>query len=135
MQADIQHVESEMDRLHYHFTITPLTDNTPKPDRIKRLVPVFEQGRIWMPRSIWKTDYEGKRVNLIHRLVEDEYKPFPVMLHDDMMDNLANVRHPGMTIIFPRAVRRRRKESWQDKLKKKIAESGRNNNQTSFMSG
>jgi len=121
MQGDIQHIEGEMDRLRYRFEITPLTDSTPKVDRIKRLVPLFEQKRIVLPRSIWRTNYEGRRVNIINDLIEDEYKPFPVMSHDDMLDNLANIRHPKMIMAFPRGSRRKQKESWQDKLKRKIA--------------
>jgi len=135
MQADIQHIETEMERLHYRFVITPLSDSTPKNDRIRRLVPVFEQKRMITPRSIWKTNYEGKRVNLISELIEDEYKAFPVMLHDDMLDCLAQIKHPKMVMIFPRFVRRKREESWQDKLKRKLADSkGKGQTQTSFMS-
>jgi len=134
IQADIQHIESEMERMHYRFNITPLSDTTPKNDRIRRLVPLFEQGRIIMPRSIWKTNYEGKRVNLIAELVNDEYTPFPVMLHDDMLDDLANIRHPKMVMTFPRFVRRQRKESWQDKLRRKLNEAGGSGNNTTHMS-
>lgn len=134
IQADIQHIEAEMERMHYRFNITPLSDATPKNDRIRRLVPLFEQGRIIMPRSIWKTNYEGKRVNLITELVNDEYTPFPVMLHDDMLDDLANIRHPKMVMTFPRFVRRQRKESWQDKLRRKLNEAGGGGNNTTHMS-
>jgi len=133
IQADIQHIEAEMERMHYRFTITPLSDSTPKNDRIRRLVPIFEQSRIILPRAIWKTNYEGKRVNLITELINDEYVPFPVMLHDDMLDDLANIRHPKMVMTFPRFVRRERKESWQDKLKRKLDEAG-GNTATSHMS-
>lgn len=133
IQADIQHIQAEQERLNYRFQITPLSDTTPKPDRIRRLIPLFEQRRIIMPRSIWKTNYEGKRVNIIKEFVEDEYKPFPVMLHDDMLDDLANLRHPKMMLTFPKALRRKRKESWQDKLKRKLAELDRKSG-TTFMS-
>ena len=120
MQADIQHIQEEMERLHYRFNISALTDNTPKPDRIKRLVPIFEQKRIILPRSIWKTNYEGKKVDIIKELVDDEFTPFPVMLHDDMLDCLAQIRHPDMVMVFPKVARRERKKSWRDKLFKHV---------------
>ncbi|MFV0437493.1 MAG: hypothetical protein ACK5PS_08905 [Desulfopila sp.] len=121
IQADIQHIEEKMDQLNYRFNILPLQDSTPKVDRIKRLVPIFEQGRLWLPRAIWKTNYEGQRVNIIRNLIDDKYTPFPVMLHDDMLDDLANIKHPQMVATFPQAKRRRRQQSWQDRLKEKLA--------------
>jgi len=42
MQSDIQHIELEMKRNHYHFSITPIGGNMAKNDRIRRLVPDFE---------------------------------------------------------------------------------------------
>lgn len=142
MQADIQHIEGEMDRLSYNFVITALSDPTPKPDRIKRLIAPFEQGRIWMPRSLWRVNYEGKKYNMISDFVENEYTPFPVCSFDDGLDDLANILHPSMlnVAIFPMARRRKRKVSWEDKLKKKLAEMERNSgsrtgSRKTFMSG
>lgn len=42
ISADIEHIESEMKRNNYHFTITPLGGTMAKNDRIRRLVPDFE---------------------------------------------------------------------------------------------
>lgn len=89
--ADIEHFQSEMERDEYRFQITELGGTMAKPDRIKRLIPYFEQGRIWLPQSLWKTDYEGKRYDLVGAFIEDEYKAFPVCLHDDLLDALARI--------------------------------------------
>jgi len=120
MQADIQHIESEMDRIGYRFNVTPLGGSTPKPDRIRRLVPKFEQGRIWLPRSLWRTDYEGKRHNLVHRFIDEEYLPFPVGAHDDLLDGLARILDQDLAAQFPQVRKREKKESWQDKLRRRI---------------
>lgn len=125
MQGDIQHIESEMDRRHYRFNITELHDNTPKNDRIKRLVPLFEQGRIWFPRSLHKYNSEGNKVDIVKLFVETEFEGFPVCLHDDMLDDLANIVHPMFFPVWPQAGRKVKKESWEEKLARKMREQGR----------
>jgi predicted phage terminase large subunit-like protein len=124
MQADIEHIEGEMDRRRYRFGITKLTDSTPKPDRIKRLVPTFENGRIFFPRAIYKRNYEGHKENLIKVFLETEYEGFPVVTHDDMLDDLANIHHPDFFPRFPKPRRRDRHVSWEDKLQAKLAREG-----------
>lgn len=94
MQADIQHIQTEMERNNYRFGITELGGSTPKLDRIRRLIPLFEQGRFYLRKSRMYTDYEGITRNLIDSFVEEEYKAFPVMAHDDMLDCLARLEDP-----------------------------------------
>jgi phage terminase large subunit-like protein len=94
MQADIQHIQTEMERRNYRFQITELGGQTPKNDRIRRLIPLFENKRIFMRRTRSYTDYEGITRNLIETFVEEEYKAFPVMSHDDMLDCLARIEDP-----------------------------------------
>lgn len=116
IQADIQHIEEQMERLTYHFTIIPLSGRTPKVERIKRLQPKFEQGRFRFPRTIQKTNHEGRKENLIEIFYNDEYLAFPVCLHDDMLDDLANILHEDMPAHFPVALRRDKRLSWRDRL-------------------
>lgn len=103
MQADIAHIQGEQDRLSYRFHIIELGGQTPKLDRIRRLIPLFEQGRIWMRRTRMYTDYEGTTRNLIDVFIEEEYKAFPVMAHDDMLDCLARIEDPEFKkhLIWP----------------------------------
>jgi len=133
MQADIEHIEDQMDRKMYRFNITRLSDPTPKPDRIKRLIPKFEQGRVWMPRVLYRRNYEGKKENLIKIFVDNEYTGFPVITHDDMLDDLANIVHPDFNATFPMGARRRRKQSWQDKLTERLARENNHSMGTSHM--
>jgi phage terminase large subunit-like protein len=102
MQADVEHIKSEMERRNYRFEITELGGQTPKLDRIRRLIPVFEQGRMFLRRSKTYTDYQGLTVNLIEQFIEEEYKAFPVMSHDDMLDCLARIVDPEFKTDWPR---------------------------------
>lgn len=125
MQADIQHIEYLQEQRGYRFSITKLGGTTPKNDRIRRLIPAFEQGRIWLPRSLWRRNYEGVRENLIEIFIRHEYIPFPVMMHDDMLDCLARILHPDLQPQFPGVKKRERQESWQEKLARRLRyESG-----------
>jgi predicted phage terminase large subunit-like protein len=101
--ADIEHIESVMAEEEYRFSVTALGGTMAKPDRIKRLVPYFEQGRVWLPAQLHRTDYEGKSINIAEVFVEEEYKAFPVCLHDDMLDALSRIfdLYP-MGLPFPR---------------------------------
>lgn len=91
MMADVEFMFSEMERMNYRFNITELGGPMPKNDRIKRLMPYFMQGRIWLPQVLYKTDYQGRSVDLVNAFIEEEYKAFPVGLHDDMLDSLARM--------------------------------------------
>jgi phage terminase large subunit-like protein len=91
MQADTQHIQDKMEMENYRFEITELGGNIPKNDRIRKLIPLFEQGRIWLPQTCYKTNYEKKTEDLVSVFIEEEYKPFPVMRHDDMLDDLARL--------------------------------------------
>lgn len=102
MQADIEHIRGEQERRNYRFDIAELGGATPKLDRIRKLIPLFEQGRIYLRRQKMYTNYEGKTENLIEVFIEEEYKAFPVMSHDDMMDCLARIVDPELHAEFPK---------------------------------
>lgn len=101
MQADIQHIMSEQGRINYRFNIIELGSQMPKPDRIKRLIPLFEQGRVYLPPTLWRTDWEGRTTDLVHSFIEEEYIPFPVPVHDDMLDCMARIEDPDFPTSFP----------------------------------
>jgi len=94
LMADIEHIKTEQEKLNYRFDIQQVAGRVAKPDRIKRLVPIFEQGRMWLPESLHTSDYEGMSRELVRDFIEDEYAAFPVGLHDDMLDSLARIAEP-----------------------------------------
>lgn len=103
MMADIEHIKDLQERENYRFDIVSLGGSMPKEDRIRRLIPWFEQGRFYLPPKLMKRNYEGVEVDLVKSFVEDEYKSFPVSAHDDMLDGLARIMDEDMPASFPRA--------------------------------
>ncbi len=102
--ADIEHIESKMEDEGYRFPITEVGGRTSKNDRIKRLMPYFEQGRIFMPRSLWKTDYQRQTRDIVQDFIEEEFVAFPVSAHDDMLDAMARILEPDLPLVWPQYV-------------------------------
>lgn len=101
MQADIEHLRSEQERQNYRFEVTEVAGQASKLDRIRRLIPLFEQGRVYLPRTLHRTSYERKVEDLVSVFINEEYKPFPVGLHDDMLDALSRIAEPDLSLSWP----------------------------------
>lgn len=101
MQADTEYIKDRMSRENYHFSITELKGSVAKEDRIAKLIPLFEEGRIYLPNTLFKTDYEGKHQDLIEVFLSQEYDAFPVAIHDDMLDCMARLLDPELRATFP----------------------------------
>lgn len=104
IQSDIQHFQSQMSHENYRFEITPLGGKLAKPDRIRKLVPIFESGRFWLPPTLMKTDYEGKLVDIVQQFIEEEYMAFPVGIHEDFFDTIARIEDEDMAVIWPKPI-------------------------------
>ena len=104
LMSDIEHYQARMEHENYRFSITEVAGQTSKADRIKRLVPLFEAGRIYLPESHTVTDWQKTTHNLVHDFIEEEYYPFPVGLHDDMLDSLSRICEPDLKLVWPLAV-------------------------------
>ena len=103
LMADIEHLKSRMENENYRFPITEVAGQTSKADRIKRLLPLFEQHRIWLPKSLHITDWQKYTVDLVQSFVEEEYMAFPVGLHEDMLDALSRICEPDLSLVWPKA--------------------------------
>jgi predicted phage terminase large subunit-like protein len=103
MQADIEHIRDRQERENYRFDITALGGSMPKVDRIRRLIPWFEKGRIYLMPSLRKTNYEGVNIDLTQAFINEEYKAFPVAAHDDMLDALARFTDEDLPFAWPAA--------------------------------
>jgi predicted phage terminase large subunit-like protein len=102
MQSDIEHIKYVQEQENYRFNIIELGGSLAKEDRIQKLVPVFEQGRMWLPKTHGSVNYEGRRIDLIRSFIDDEYMSFPVATHDDMLDCMARILDPGLDAKFPK---------------------------------
>ena len=102
LMADVEHMNSRMEAENYRFKIVEVGGVTSKQDRIKRLIPLFEQGDIWLPETLYTTDWQREPVDLVRSFVEEEYMAFPVGLHEDMLDALARMEEPELKLVWPK---------------------------------
>lgn len=100
MQADIDYFEDRMEREEYRFDITPIGGKLSNTDRVLRLVPDFEQHKIWLPKKHIKILSDGTPVDMIQTFKDDEFIPFPVGIHPDMLDSLSRI-HDVDEIKYP----------------------------------
>lgn len=99
--SDIEHIKEEMERQNYRFEIIALGGAMPKLDRIRRLIPLFEFGRFYLPEYSHFVDYENKEHDLVNEFINEEYDAFPVAIHDDMFDCMARIVDPALKAEFP----------------------------------
>lgn len=91
VQRDIEHYRYVMQERGFRFRIRDMKEQIPKEERIRRLQPVAEAGRLHLPRELWRTS-EGRSVDMVKLFVANEYRdwsPEGGAKHDDMLDTLA----------------------------------------------
>ena len=102
MMADIEALKTEQEKQNYRFDVIEVAGQTAKDDRIKRLIPIFEQGKFYLPKSKHVTDWQKTTVDLVHSFIEEEYYPFPTCLHKDMLDSLSRIAEPELKLVWPK---------------------------------
>jgi phage terminase large subunit-like protein len=100
--ADIEHLEYVQEQDNYRFPIIPLGGAIPKHDRIRKLIPIMEQGRFYIPMRHFFVDYQKHQRDLTREFVDDELIKFPVGNHDDMLDCFARIVDPELGARFPK---------------------------------
>jgi predicted phage terminase large subunit-like protein len=108
MQADIEYCQEKMRLENYRFEVIELGGKLSKEDRIRRLIPIFESGRFYLPTSLWRVNLEGRREDLVTIFVDQEFKPFPVAVHDDFIDAISRICDAELGTIWPQAHSERR---------------------------
>lgn len=100
--GDIEHIKARQETENYRFDIHEVAGVTSKNDRIRRLIPMFEQGRFYLMKSLHVTDWQKFTLDLVHSFVEEEFFPFPVGLHDDLLDSLSRIAEPDLKLVWPK---------------------------------
>lgn len=119
--SDIEHIESKMADDNYRFAITPLGGQMAKADRIRRMIPKYEQGQWYIPTQCLHKTTEDRMVDVTASYVREEYLDFPVAQHDDMMDAQSRILDPEMQVVWPDPSETSDRPAWMDG----IGEGGR----------
>ena len=101
LQADIETIETVQENENYRFKITALGGKLKKADRIEGLVPLFQNGRYFIPHTLIRVNYLGHQEDLVKAFINEEYKIWPYVLHDDSLDCKARILDPALKAEFP----------------------------------
>lgn len=110
---DADYIRDKMDtRGHFNLkTFRQTKTQGSKYNRIGWLEPLFREGLIWMPiRSLYR-QADGTTKDLMLSFKRDEYLSYPSVSHDDMLDSLANVKHPDLKMYMEFPVAKRNKQA------------------------
>ena len=91
----------------YRFEIIELGGAMRKEDRIRRLIPKFAAGRIWLPEHLHRTLIDGTTIDIIDKFVEVEYLPFPVAEYDDFFDMLSRIEDEDMVNAIKKPMKKK----------------------------
>jgi predicted phage terminase large subunit-like protein len=98
MQADIDHFYSKMREDGVYFTIEETGGKLKKEDRIRKLVPLFEGGKVYLP-EVLPAESNGR--DLVKEFVQEEYLLFPFAKHDDMLDAASRLKDDKVEAYAP----------------------------------
>ena len=98
-QADSEHIQSEMNLRHYRFAINRVGGTMAKKQRIERLQPLFEQGKIFFPTRMPFVTVDNDVKDFVQLFLDEEYLKYPACNHDDMIDCLARLF--DISAVFP----------------------------------
>lgn len=102
MMTDSFYIEKEMAERNYRFRIVELGGQVKKEDRIRRLIPYFENHRIYLPKHILYDSVDGNQYDLVEKFIKEELTVFPVGKHDDMLDAFARILDKELDAHFPK---------------------------------
>lgn len=100
--SDIEHIQYVQAQENYRFDIVPLGGRLNKQDRIKRLMPIMEAGRFFFLPDKFRTNWEGRTIDIIAQFLNEEYDAFPVGLHDDGLDGLCRILDDDLMVAWPK---------------------------------
>jgi phage terminase large subunit-like protein len=106
MMADIEYLHEEQRRQNYRFSIIELGGRLAKEERVRRLIPIFEQGRFFLPDKLWYRTLDGRPIDLT-RVIVDELLSFPVSEHDDAVDSISRIMDAELETFFPAPAQKR----------------------------
>jgi len=95
--SDIWYLEQQQKDIGTYFNIEPMGGQTSKKDRIRRLVPIFEQGKFFLPEG----GIIRKGRNLSKEFIDEEYALFPFCKTYDMLDSISRIEDPEVAAMGP----------------------------------
>lgn len=101
MMTDAFYIARAQKAINYRFPLLEVGGQMAKPERIRRLVTPFEEGRVYLPKYLPYVTSSRETVDLVESFV-GELETFPVGRHDDMIDAFARIMDDEAHAVFPK---------------------------------
>lgn len=106
LMTDAHYLKIKQQQDAYHFPIVPLGagQRISKEERIRKLIPVMQNMRWYMPPSHIYVDgtTEARRWDLTREFIDSELKTFPRSRYDDMIDAASRILDEELAMVFPK---------------------------------
>ncbi len=102
MMTDTHYAREKMRQEAYNFQLIELGGSMMKEERIRRLIPDMQNGRLYFPGNLQYVDIEGRKFDLITEL-KSEMSSFPKARHDDILDSLSRIYSVELHMAFPKS--------------------------------
>lgn len=100
--ADVQALQMVQEAQNYRFAVTEVGGALGKIDRVNRWLPVMAEGKLYLPDHLVRTRHDGRTVDIVKELIEEELMQWPVPAHDDLIDAMSRIF--DVTLPWPRPV-------------------------------
>lgn len=101
-------IANEMVSRGVNFRLKEIQERLKKEERIQRMQPFIESGRLYLPRGGIFGKMDGKKVDFLSVLKDDEMRDWnPItgaLFHDDLLDTLAWIESPVVQVRPPEQV-------------------------------
>lgn len=110
LATDAHYLREKQNKDAYRFPVIPLGNQIAeggrfaisKEERIRKLIPILEARRWYMPGSLTYLDLEGRKWDLVKEFTDVELKTFPKSRYDDMVDCASRILDPELGMLFPK---------------------------------
>lgn len=104
LMTDTHYIKEKQKQDAYHFPVIPLGagQRISKEERIRKLIPIMQQGRFYVPDSLIYVDGEGRRWDLVREFVDVELATFPKSRYDDIIDDASRILDEELAMNFPK---------------------------------
>jgi predicted phage terminase large subunit-like protein len=104
LMTDTHYLKEKQKQETYHFPVIPLGagQRISKEERIRKLIPIMEAGRWYVPGNLLYVDTEGRRWDLTREFIDVELKTFPKSRYDDIIDCASRILDAELCMTFPK---------------------------------
>lgn len=126
MMTDAFYLVQKQKEINYRFPVIKVGGQMSKRDRIERLIPIFKDLRVYLPKYINYVTIQKEVVELVQQFIDDEYSIFPRKgsnSHDDMLDALSRIMdddptsdadNPTPIAMFPKLIKKDLDEGYRE---------------------